>query len=1603
MANLFFNIPVPAANGSGAPVDVSTAGASKTISVTGPFVASVTIEFTNEVVPTQWAPLVTFNVPDGIVMNAAARWIRATVENYKSGTPECDIGTDDAGTTFATLVAPVGNGVGAAVDVSLLPIIKTVTVGGPFRGNVQIEISEDGITGWSQLGFGFNNPGAQTEQLTARWMRVVRTGVPLIDPGLPLVNVGGCPIGTPGGSSGASVMSSCYIFRPGSGLAGPVVFDSFAALYAALAAERAASNGSGCYSIEFDNSGGGSLEIPAGLYDMSLVSWSNVDGDASDFNQPLSIPMGEGVLITHLLTVRGALRLERAPGGVSSCIRLDDETLTLSGGAGLTGGTSTVLLDVLSSFTGSINLEDNAFIGGGDERQAAVRSRAGSLLTIWMNGVAPGAHQFGSIRDFALDDDVGSGSISIVAKDSDSFYYPTQIYLTNTPVIQQACPMWSFEIDPNGIVSAQLGFLLIQTDPTGNRWRNTDGATAWTLDSSGGGSVDTFTFRPGSGLTGPNVFDDFNALYAAFDAARTAAQTSGKFKIIFDDQDVGGPGSDVILDSGPGNITYDFLYAELIGVHEDVNVNLHVQDGGGEGDSLTIINALWFEGLTVQAPGAQGTPFIANNSQTITLKRTTFVGDGEFVYDFLSVVDCVLHMDDESELVRTLNGAIRVNGNALVIHVTGNRTAIGNLAVSGFVGGSISVLIGSSSAQVDPQQDILLTSFNMLSAQGYWNADPNGVLIGSLGTEVVDQLTGNHWLNTDGATAWSMASGGGIELFNIPAADNGPSPTFQMQTLGVVTDNSQVYVSGQGSTDSFHFDATTNKWITTPPASFTVPWARQFVVNSTSTKAWAISLSNQNVVYIIDVATNTVTGTIPGLPFGAYAAMALNPAGTELWIHNNIGPGQIDRVNAITDTYIASFAAGMFNAQQVCFNPAGNKFYLLGQNALVLGPRLITFDTATFLPIATYSAVQVVRNLVALPDNSEIWFTEDAGPPGVVKRWSVAGDVIVGAPMPVSGLHAGYKLAAKGDSTKVYCLLDNGDIDVFDTGTHTVVNTILTQNNNFGGDLVINPASTFLYTSKTQGPDTGDGQYWVKVISVATELVTDVITYGDVASATPVDLGPINSLAIQGARMSVAGLLGTVELPIVFDDAATYANLKGNRSAEPSINDQTKTGITNIGAAGTVTADYGTVGGGKLNTVSAQYGTVSGGNQNEISDNPADFASIAGGDNNFVDGAYAHIAGGQFNYLFGAWSHAEGQGTDGESDMCHVEGDGTFIDSDSPAAHAEGSGTEIGANSPSAHVEGTNSTIGDDCPEAHCEGRGCFVHNGTPQGHAEGLNTDVGPNILTGHAEGQQCTVLEDYGHAEGFSSLVDTNGFAAHAEGYTTSATALGAHSEGDGSQATGEASHCEGVDGISSGRWSHVEGSVGRATADFAHSEGRVTIASGKGSHAQGILSHASRDGQHAHASGSFQGFAIDEGNAQYSTIILRGETPGAAANEAAVLKYDENDPATSEIILEDDKAYDFTVVCIIGARQAGPVQKTRTIKYNFCARRVAGLSVIAATGAGDAYGDASTATFTLLATVGAAPDRIILTFNTGAGAASRCFVSATVHLSEVRFIPT
>ena len=214
MANTFLNLPAPAGNGAGAAVDVSSMGALKSIVVQGVWpkpqkTPTVNIEMNNAAVATDgsWAPVCTFYGTGIQTVQIAARWMRARVSNYNAGAaPAVNVGGVDDGSVFAELIAPAGNGLGAAVDISALPALKTLQIGGRFSGSIILELSEDaGGTRWAQWE-AMQAPGQQTQIAVAYWARLKRVGVPSNDPyGVPVINLGAALPGSGGDGTGVNV------------------------------------------------------------------------------------------------------------------------------------------------------------------------------------------------------------------------------------------------------------------------------------------------------------------------------------------------------------------------------------------------------------------------------------------------------------------------------------------------------------------------------------------------------------------------------------------------------------------------------------------------------------------------------------------------------------------------------------------------------------------------------------------------------------------------------------------------------------------------------------------------------------------------------------------------------------------------------------------------------------------------------------------------------------------------------------------------------------------------------------------------------------------------------------------------------------------------------------------------------------------------------------------------------------------------------------------------------------------------------------------------------------------------------------------------------
>lgn len=200
MAFTSVDLPAPAANGSGAAVDCSALGPTRTITVSSDQ-AFVIVEVSNQDSPTKWAPLASFLASGEQTGVCAAKWMRATVTNYESGdAPTVSVGAEEAtSAVYTELETTAGSGTGAAVDISTMPPFKTVQVAGIWSGCVSIEVSVDGGVSYEEaFSFQSQQSGIQSRVVQADFVRVTRSGVSSKHPGRPIVSIGGAMVDSSG-------------------------------------------------------------------------------------------------------------------------------------------------------------------------------------------------------------------------------------------------------------------------------------------------------------------------------------------------------------------------------------------------------------------------------------------------------------------------------------------------------------------------------------------------------------------------------------------------------------------------------------------------------------------------------------------------------------------------------------------------------------------------------------------------------------------------------------------------------------------------------------------------------------------------------------------------------------------------------------------------------------------------------------------------------------------------------------------------------------------------------------------------------------------------------------------------------------------------------------------------------------------------------------------------------------------------------------------------------------------------------------------------------------------------------------------------------------
>lgn len=155
--------------------------------------------------------------------------------------------------------------------------------------------------------------------------------------------------------------STCLIFKPGSGETGPVIFDTWAGVYAQLTTLRASANGGGCYTIQFDDSITSPCVVPAGAYDMTDVTW---EGTTVSYFPKTPVQVDDNVVLTGMRRFRG-VAIEIA-GGTTPISDFDPavyDSMLLVGTDFTTDGAAPVVA-ITDDSASDIRITDNSHLHG---------------------------------------------------------------------------------------------------------------------------------------------------------------------------------------------------------------------------------------------------------------------------------------------------------------------------------------------------------------------------------------------------------------------------------------------------------------------------------------------------------------------------------------------------------------------------------------------------------------------------------------------------------------------------------------------------------------------------------------------------------------------------------------------------------------------------------------------------------------------------------------------------------------------------------------------------------------------------------------------------------------------------------------------------------------------------------------------------------------------------------------------------------------------------------------------------------------------------------------------------------------------------------------
>jgi YVTN family beta-propeller protein len=291
-------------------------------------------------------------------------------------------------------------------------------------------------------------------------------------------------------------------------------------------------------------------------------------------------------------------------------------------------------------------------------------------------------------------------------------------------------------------------------------------------------------------------------------------------------------------------------------------------------------------------------------------------------------------------------------------------------------------------------------------------------------------------------------------------------------------------------------------------------------VHSTGARVY-VACTN-GAVNVIDAATNLVTATVPTCAGPAYG-LVLREASNRLYVSCS-SAAQVVVLDTLTNTVAASVPVGG-NTSGVAIAASGSRVYVANAGS----NNVSVIDTATHTVVATVPVGSGPREIAVDPSGTRIYVTNNASASVSVVDTSTN---TVSATVPVSAQPFGIAVTADGGRVLVSAWSDD-TVGVIDAATLAVTSTIPLGAGTNPRGIAFAPAGTPAYIVNQQANN-------VSILNMATLALSTPVAVGSqplyVAIVPPT---PPTVTIDQAAAQADPALAGPINFAVVFSESVT--------------------------------------------------------------------------------------------------------------------------------------------------------------------------------------------------------------------------------------------------------------------------------------------------------------------------------------------------------------------------------------------------------------------------------------------------------------------------------